>query len=281
MTQAAFNYIIENESDQHKPWLVLVNGLFAPLESWAEVVQGLCENYRVLRYDGPGQGKGPKWEGVYSLDRLTTYLSELLDHLNITKCSFIGLSNGGRISLHFATLYPERVEAIVAADTYAQTSELLKRKLNSWLQANRIGGPTHRFDVATPWIWGESIVNERPELLDYYRDRAALADDEIIEGLITGAMQEKSISLESLSCPVLYIAGKEDVLTPGFIHKAMAAQTTSSDFVEVAGGHASLLEYPATMKEVILPWLVAQGQLKIAKQAQANGQRQGGLYGMD
>ncbi len=267
MVAHTFNYIIENEKDEHRPWLVLVNGLFAPLESWAEVVQGLTENYRVLRYDGPGQGAGPKWEGVYSLDKLTTYLKDLLDYLKIDKCSFIGLSNGGRIALNFATQYPEQVEAIVAADTYCETSELLKRKLNSWLQANRIGGPTHRFDVATPWSWGESIVNERPELLEYYRERAALADNDIIEGLISGAMEDKTIEVGSLSCPVLYIAGKEDVLTPGFIHEAMAHATPESHFIEVAGGHASLLEYPDTMKEVVMPWLARHSFTEVAKQA--------------
>lgn len=255
MDNPNFNYTIENESDENRPWLVLVNGLFAPLESWGETVAELSKNFRVLCYDGPGQGKGPKWDGVYSLDKLTHYLKELLDLLSIDKCSFVGISNGGRIALNFASLFPERVEAIVAADTYAQASELLKRKLNSWLQANRIGGPTHRFDVATPWIWGESIVNERPELLDFYRERAGLADNEVIEGLILGAMEEKSIDLNSISCPILYMAGKEDVLTPPFIHQKMAEQSRRARFIEVAGGHASLLEYPKTMKEVVTPWL--------------------------
>ncbi len=256
LDNSKFNYIIENEADQHRPWLVLVNGLFAPLESWGESVAMLTKSFRVLRYDGPGQGQGPKLEGVYSLDKLTNYLKDLLDSLEIEKCSFLGLSNGGRIALNFASLFPERVEAIVAADTYAHTSELLKRKLKSWLQANRIGGPTHRFDVATPWIWGESIVNERPELLDYYRERAGLADNEIVEGLILGAMEERSIDLSALQCPVLYIAGKEDVLTPPFMHREMASKTEGSQFIEVAGGHASLLEYPRTMEDIISPWLV-------------------------
>ncbi len=262
-----FNYIIENENDEHLPWLVLVNGLFAPLESWGESVATLIENFRVLRYDGPGQGKGPKLEGTYSLDKLTSYLKELLDLLEIEKCSFIGLSNGGRIALNFSSLFPERVEAIVAADTYAQTSELLKRKLNSWLQANRIGGPTHRFDVATPWIWGESIVNERPELLDFYRERAGLADNEVVEGLILGAMEKKSIDLSVIECPILYIVGKEDVLTPPFLHHTMSAASQNAQIVEVSGGHASLLEYPQTMEEVISPWLLGNRAVELQEKA--------------
>lgn len=258
MDNLTFNYIIENHEDTNKPWLVLVNGLFAPLESWAEVVATLTKDFRVLRYDGPGQGAGPKLDGVYSLDNLTGYLKELLDFLKIERCSFIGLSNGGRIALNFAALYSSRVEAVVAADTYAETSELLKRKLQSWLQANRLGGPTHRFDVATPWIWGETIVNERPELLDFYRERAGLADNEVIEGLILGAMEERSINLDTINCPILYIAGKEDVLTPPFLHLAMRDSSPKGHFIEVAGGHASLLEYPKTMEDVVTPWLVKE-----------------------
>ena len=267
MDNPQFNYHIKNESDQHRPWLVLINGLFASLESWNEVVENLSKNFRVLRYDGPGQGSGPKLEGTYSLEQLTRYLKELLDHLEIKEACFVGLSNGGRIALNFASLYPQRVSALVAADTYSRPSELLKRKLNSWLQANRIGGPTHRFDVATPWIWGESVVSERPELLDFYRERAALADDAVVEGLILGAMEDKAIDLNLVTCPVLLLAGKEDVLTPSFIHEEMGRYLALGEFKEVAGGHASLLEYPDTVEDVVGPWLVCQSHLKEVKRA--------------
>lgn len=248
-------YIIENSEDTHKPWLVFVNGLFASKESWNESVRHFHEDFRVLRYDGRGQGEGPRPVGAYQLHHLVKDLKELLDSLKIEKAAFVGLSNGGRIALEFATQFPERVSAIVASDTYDTPSSLLKLKLNSWLEANKVGGPSHRFEVATPWIWGETIIEQRPELIDTYRQRAGDEKVHVIEGLIEGAKADHHIDLTSINCPVLLTVGREDLLTPPFMHERMLKKLTNGALRVVPGGHASLLEYPLTLKNTVAPWL--------------------------
>ncbi len=256
------HYKIENSEDTHRPWLVFVNGLFAGLQSWDESVVHFLEDFRILRYDGRGQGESPRPVAAYSLKDLVSDLKELLDNLDIEKATFIGLSNGGRVALEFATLYPERVRALVASDTYHEPSPLLQLKLKSWLHANRKGGPTHRFDVATPWIWGETIIQQRPELLDFYRERAGLEKVHVIEGLIEGAMENHVIDLKKVKCPTLLTVGREDLLTPPFMHERMVKKLEKGLLKTVPGGHASLLEYPLTLKNTVLPWL--QETLNIA-----------------
>jgi 3-oxoadipate enol-lactonase len=249
------NYKIENQEDTQKPWLVFVNGLFAGLNSWDESVHYFEEDFRVLRYDGRGQGESPRPVGEYQLPYLVSDLKELLDELNIEEANFVGLSNGGRVALEFAALYPHRVTSVVASDTYDEPSPLLQLKLKSWLDANRKGGPAHRFDVATPWIWGETIIQQRPELLDFYRERAGLEKVHVIEGLIEGAIESHSIELKDVTCPVLLTVGREDLLTPPFMHERMMKKLPQGALKVVPGGHASLLEYPLTLKNTVLPWL--------------------------
>lgn len=249
------NYKVENPNDIQKPWLVFVNGLFASLLSWEESVAHFTEDFRVLRYDGRGQGESPRPMGDYSLGTLVEDLRELLEEIGVERCSFVGLSNGGRIALEFARLYPKRVHSIVAADTYEEPSTLLKLKLKSWLDANRIGGPAHRFEVATPWIWGESIVQNRPELLEFYRSRAGLEKIHVIEGLIKGAMEDHKIDLSTIECPTLLCVGEEDLLTPPFKHQRMVKKLSKGNLQVIPGGHASLLEYPESLKTVVLSWL--------------------------
>lgn len=249
------NYKIENPKDKEKPWLVFINGLFASLLSWEESVEYFTEDFRVLRYDGRGQGESPRPMGDYSLETLVQDLTELLDELGIEKTSFIGLSNGGRIALEYASRNPAKVYSVVAADSYDETSLLLKLKLKSWLDANRIGGPAHRFEVATPWIWGETIVQNRPELLEFYRNRAGLEKVHVIEGLIKGAMEEYTIDLSKIECPTFLCVGEEDLLTPPFKHQEMVKKLKRGELKVVPGGHASLLEYPGSLKDIVLPWL--------------------------
>lgn len=250
------HFKIENPQDSEKPWLVFVNGLFASLLSWEESVKYFTPYFRVLRYDGRGQGESPRPLIDYSLPRLVKDLEVLLDEQGIESASFIGLSNGGRIALEFASLFPEKVTSVVAADTYEKPSHLLKLKLKSWLEANKVGGPVHRFEVATPWIWGETIVEKRPELLEFYRKRAGIEKVHVIEGLIKGAMEEHTIELNNVHCSTLFLAGEEDLLTPPFSHEKMVESMDNAELKIVPGGHASLLEYPRSLHDVVLPWLM-------------------------
>ncbi|MCF8058558.1 MAG: alpha/beta hydrolase [Bacteriovoracaceae bacterium] len=250
------NYKIENIEDKNKPWLIFINGLFAGLNSWDESVPYFTDEFRVLRYDGRGQGDSPRPVGAYQLKHLVEDLKNLVDSLNIDKASLVGLSNGGRIALEFANLYPRYVTNIVASDTYDEPSPLLQLKLKSWLDANRKGGPIHRFEVATPWIWGETIIQQRPELLDFYRERAGLEKVHVIEGLIEGAIEDHRIDITNIHCPTLLIVGREDLLTPPFMHERMLKKLTQGALKIVPGGHASLLEYPLTLKNTVLPWLL-------------------------
>lgn len=249
-------YEIHNPEDIAKPWLVLVNGLFASRLSWSDAIADLTAKYRVLTYDGRGQGEGPRPLGPYLLNDLVNDLEELISDLSIEHTTILGISNGGRIALEFARRNPLLVEAVIACDTYCEVGPLLKMKIMSWKEANRVGGPTHRFDVATPWIWSEKAMKARPELLQFYRERAHLEKVHVIEALIDGAMQGQ-IDLAEIEVPVLFVCGEEDVLTPPYMHEQMEKMVEQSDFMIVEGGHASVLENPSVIAEKIIPRLEA------------------------
>ncbi|PIP96408.1 MAG: hypothetical protein COV37_12840 [Bdellovibrio sp. CG11_big_fil_rev_8_21_14_0_20_39_38] len=247
---------IFNSQDIEKPWIVLINGLFATRQSWSASIPELARDYRVLSYDGRGQGEGPRPLGPYLLEDLVNDLAHLLFELGIHQATLLGISNGGRIALEFGRLYPGKVEAIIACDTYAEVGPILKMKISSWKEANRIGGPTHRFDVATPWIWAEKTILDYPELLKFYRERAHLEKLHVIEALIDGSMQGE-IALEEIKVPVLFVCGEEDVLTPPYMHQQMEMRVKNSDLIMIKGAHASVLENPLELTTQVIPRLKA------------------------
>lgn len=250
-------HIQKCENDQAQ-WVVLINGLFADLESYQLVANYLKGSFHILRYDCRGQGKSPKPDGIYQLKDHVDDLEGLLNDLEIKEANFLGLSNGGRIALQFASLYPSRSLRVVACDTYDSPSEILKLKLASWLKAYEVGGAFHRFDVATPWIWGESVVQAKPELIESYRAQATSLEEHVLKGLVLGAM-ETSIEIEKIVCPILFIVGEEDLLTPVYTHEKMKKKCQLADVRIVQGGHASILEFPHSVVSEILPFL--EGQL--------------------
>ena len=250
------NYLIEgfkkNESD---PTLVLVNGLFADLTSYDLSCVFLRDHFQILRYDCRGQGASPKPEGIYSLDDHVLDLKVLLEKLNLNNIILIGLSNGGRISMEFAIRFPDIVKGLVAMDTYDEPTPMMKAKLNSWLSAHEVGGALHRFDIATPWIWGEEVFNSKSELILAYREKAESLRPHVVKALIAGALDTK-INVSKLSVKTLLVVGREDLLTPVFIHEKMLSKISNAQLAVVDGGHASVLERPNIMEKTILPWLL-------------------------
>lgn len=236
------------------PTVVLVNGLFADLSSFDGACFYLREKYQILRYDCRGQGKSPKPDSIYHLDDHVNDLYDLLNQHEFADIVLVGLSNGGRIALEFARRYPQIVRACVACDTYDVPTPMIKAKLGSWLSAYKQGGGEHRFDIATPWIWGEEVFNEKSELLLSYRNRAGDIPGHVVHGLILGAM-ETAIDVTEIECPILYVAGREDVLTPVFIHEKMKEKSKDAELKVAPGGHASLIERPGIMESHIIPWL--------------------------
>jgi 3-oxoadipate enol-lactonase len=172
--------------------------------------------------------------------------------LKIKNVLLIGLSNGGRIVLEYSVRH--NVFATIALDTYDIPTPLLKSKLNSWLAAHTVGGPLHRFDIATPWIWGEEVFNLKNELILSYREKASGTFDHVVKGLILGAL-ETDIDISKIENKVLLVAGREDLLTPIFYHEKMLEKLKQGKLVIVDGGHASVIERPMIFEKSILPWI--------------------------
>ena len=231
-----------------------MNGLFADYTSYDGATFYVKDKYQYLRYDCRGQGKSPKPEGIYHLYDHLRDLRQLLEEKKLGKIVLVGLSNGARISMEYARRFPEEVAGVVACDCFDIATPMMKSKLGSWLMAHETGGPLHRFDIATPWIWGEDIFNEKSELFLSYREKAASLPDHVVRGLLLGAM-ETDIDLTNIECPLLFVAGKEDLLTPPFNHEKMAAKAKRGTFKLAEGGHAGLIEKPGIMEKQILPWI--------------------------
>lgn len=241
------------------PWIVLINGLFSDLEAWNSAIEQLGE-YNVLVYNGRGQGDGPTLQEPYTLDQQVSDLDNLLIYNKISNAALLGLSNGGRVALKFASLFPQKIWALVACDTYANITPMIKLKLESWLKAHEHGGALLRFDVATPWIWGEELVKSNPELVQFYRNKSEQADDGSVLNLIRGALHS-CIDLTRIITPTLLIAGEEDLLTPVLHHKKLQKEINGATLKVVPGGHASLFEYPETISKAIVPFLRSQHEL--------------------
>ena len=100
--------------------LVLSHSIGTDHGMWAPQMPDLLQHFQVLRYDTRGHGASDAPEGEYTIDQLGRDVLGLVDILKIAKFSFCGLSMGGAIGQWLALNSPDRLNALVLANTSPQ-----------------------------------------------------------------------------------------------------------------------------------------------------------------
>lgn len=106
------------------PALVLLHGHTLDHRMWAEHVEALSGQYRVITPDVAAHGlSGWSPDGKPLCDDLAA----LLDHLEVDRAAICGLSMGGMVAVSFALHHPERCLALIPVD-----SALFGHRLTTW-----------------------------------------------------------------------------------------------------------------------------------------------------
>src|ERR1043166_3639319 len=107
------------------PALILTHGHACGVRSWDPQLRGLTDQYRVIVYDARGHGlsEAPREPSAYSQQHMVDDLCGLMDHLGLDKAAVGGLSMGGNVALNFALVHPQRVSALILADTGAGSDD--------------------------------------------------------------------------------------------------------------------------------------------------------------
>jgi pimeloyl-ACP methyl ester carboxylesterase len=99
--------------------VVLSHGFGASAEMWLPNVAALAAGHEVITWDlrGHGQTQCPLDQSLYTAAACVGDLAALLDEVGVGRAVVGGLSLGGYLSLAFYLAHPERVAALVLADT--------------------------------------------------------------------------------------------------------------------------------------------------------------------
>ncbi len=98
------NYTVQGEG----PAVVLLHGWGANLQSFRMVQDFLSRNFRTYAIDLPGFGESDEPPVAWGVPEYTDFLHKWLTSLNIENPILVGHSNGGRISIMYASSRPVR-----------------------------------------------------------------------------------------------------------------------------------------------------------------------------
>lgn len=93
--------------------VIMLHGWGQSLESLQPLGELLLAEASVHLIDLPGFGKSEKSDEVWGTKKYAERIAAYLEQMGLEEAVFLGHSFGGKVSLKFATLYPERVRALV------------------------------------------------------------------------------------------------------------------------------------------------------------------------
>lgn len=219
---------------------------------WRNELARTAETRRAIALDLPGFGASgldalPDGFSV-SAPSLDAYVRATLAVMDAERCpraTIVGLSLGGYVALALAKHHPERVEALVLADTRAAGDTppvKAGRVMNQALVRSRGAGAL--IDKLLPGL----VAPTTPESVRAeVRAMAARQSPEGV-GYALLAMRDREDTTESLGAlrvPTLLLVGEHDAVTPPAEMRAMADAIGGARFETLANaGHLSNLEAP-------------------------------------
>src|SRR5215217_661000 len=100
--------------------LVLLHGFPFDRSMWRGQTEALGGEFRVVAPDLRGLGETPLGVDGVTIERIAEDVAALLDELNLGRVVLGGLSMGGYVVFEFFRKFPERVRALLLADTRPQ-----------------------------------------------------------------------------------------------------------------------------------------------------------------
>jgi pimeloyl-ACP methyl ester carboxylesterase len=243
---------------------------------WKAQVPYLARRYRVLTFDGRGNGRSdrPRMAEAYDDGQYVADALAVLDATGTREAVLVGLSRGGRWAVELAAARPERVLGAMLIDpalpflaplpreqAYSFDEELdrtdgwAKYNRHYWLRdyrgfleffASQAYSEAHSTKQTEDMVgWG---LETSPETLVLTQLGAQPASREELEAV-----------LRRVRCPVLVVHGDDDRVRPHAVGAA-AAELTGGTLVTIeGGGHCPQARHPVKVNLLIREFVESLG----------------------
>ncbi len=236
------------------PAIIFAHGAGGNHLSWWQQVPVFARSYRCVAFDHRGWGRSIPSGGPGRAAFVDDLLA-LMDELRIDRAALVAQSMGGWSCLGAAIQAPERVSALVMADTMGglMTEEI--REL--WEETRRLVEAQGLGSLA----YDQSLKERDPALAFLYDEIMAMnppRDPDLVDSLNELAPDPDAVA--SLSMPVLWVVGGNDPLTSPAIIRAAHAHVPGSQYYEIpATGHSVYFERAQEFNGQLSRFLVDAG----------------------
>lgn len=241
------------------PALIFAHGLGGNQLSWWQQVGHFSQRYRCVAFAHRGFAPSSAIEGGPDPADYGDDLAALINHLKLDDVRVVAQSMGGWSAVEYALKRTGKLKALVLAATTGSIDPMKMRepersRLAEWLktsEAARADLVRNNIHVAA----GARMAKEQPALHLLYRhidDMNATLDKEALRGRLGQARRRAPEELAAAGCPILFIAGGEDVVMPPFAGDAFAAVLPRARAATIPdAGHSAYFERAAAFNRLV------------------------------
>jgi pimeloyl-ACP methyl ester carboxylesterase len=207
--------------------LFFCSGIGGSLELWSRQLEALAASHRLIAWDYPGHGLSDMGRQPYDPERYATCALGLLNALGLERVIVVGNSLGGAIALRLSGLVPERIAGLVLVAPAMMGPEvfppfrLMSLPLLGELMA-KPGKLSVERQLTALFHDPEVVTNGLRAIIsrNVHKPGAAKALLATLRLTLSLAGVRKSVwrkslaLLESATCPVLLVHGRQDVVLP-------------------------------------------------------------------
>ncbi len=261
----AYAYTGGKAFDAAKPTLVFIHGVLNDHSVWILQTRYLAHHgFNVLAVDLPGHGRSGG-DAPASVEEAAQFVEALLNAAGVKHAGLIGHSWGSLIALEAAARLKDRITHIALVGTafpMKVSPALIEASLNEPMKALQMVNVFSRATLSAPpsalgpgtWVYGASMALGRRVLASNTQvnifHRGFVACDSYANGLE---------AMAAVTCPVLFVLGETDQMTPPRAAKSLIDQAKAHDktftVAKVPMGHHQMTESPEETLDALKSFL--------------------------
>jgi len=239
------------------PAVVLIHGLGGNHAVWYRQVPSLAREFSVVTISQRGFAPSGGSRDRYDVEVLVSDLTSVLDALAIEHAAIVGQSMGGWTALGLALEAPQRVTALVLADSLAGIGDdRIDAHYRAMLTKARELGTTPAPLGSHPAL-ASSFSRDHLDQAYLYQLLSTFGapSPSVIASQLAAARFDPG-RLTANRVPVLFVVGRGDAIFPVDVVRHAAGMIASSEVVVIEdAGHSAYFETPRAWRDAVVPFL--------------------------
>jgi pimeloyl-ACP methyl ester carboxylesterase len=234
--------------------IFLVHGFGEDSRIWERQLAISRTGCQLIIPDLPGTGKSAPQPGL-TMESMAAGILEILDKENIERCTLLGHSMGGYISLAFAELFPDRINGLgllhSSAFADSEAKKETRRKSIGFIEKQ---GSLPFLETSTPNLFAEENRLSMTGVINQLIERHAYMEPATLTAFTAAMMvrPDRTEILKKAGFPVLFIIGKEDQAVP-FTDSLQQVYLPDLSYIYILdkSGHMGMLEETENFNQAV------------------------------